>query len=274
MTLRSVQGRPSCSVQESGTIELYFYGELTAHEREAVDQHLPGCRLCRSALEELALIRDALAARPVVAAPPSGDWSQFMARLDSAMEHEAEASAAGNIVPLDSPRPDSAARSFVAYLAMAALLALVTVSVYLASRSRDTMQPSSVRVQAETAPPSSTAPADPNASLAEVSGQHLERSKLVVLGLATKDAHRAGPQDWIYERQLASSLLTDTRLYRMAAEDQGMESLARVMRDLELVLLQASLSEDTEPAALAQIQRLIEKRDLLGRMDVVNTAGL
>ena len=72
-----------------------------------------------------------------------------------------------------------------------------------------------------------------------------------------------------YERQLASTLLSDTRLYRLAAEERGLKSVARVMGDLELVLLQTSMSSNPEPATLQQIQRLIHKRDLVTKMDVV-----
>jgi hypothetical protein len=46
------------------------------------------------------------------------------------------------------------------------------------------------------------------------------------------------------------------------------------MRDLELVLLQASLTDGTDPSALPQLQRLIRRRDLIEKMDVVSTTGL
>jgi hypothetical protein len=107
-----------------------------------------------------------------------------------------------------------------------------------------------------------------------LSEEHFERSKLVVLGLVTKEAQPGAPVDWTYERSLASSLLNDTRIYRLAAEDRGLTALAGVMRDLELVLLQTSFTDDKDPASLPQIQRLIRKRDLLGKMDVVTTTGL
>ena len=97
-----------------------------------------------------------------------------------------------------------------------------------------------------------------------VSGQHFERSKLVVLGLTTKTGRQ---DDWAYERGLASSLLSDTRLYRLAAEERGMQPLADVMGDLELVLLQASMADEPTEASLHQLQRLIQRRDLLTKMD-------
>jgi hypothetical protein len=257
---------PACGVPSSGTIELYFYEELSPAERDGFEQHLATCRPCRDALEELGVIRAALAARPVVSAPPEGDWSRFMSRLDDAIRNRE----VPRVVALQR-QPAQTRYSLAGYLAMAALLALVTLSVLFVTRSRDA---------ATTPPPPATADASPvpsandDRAFAALSGEHFERSKLVVLGLATKDAGSTKSADWMYERQLATSLLSDTRLYRLAAEDRGLQTLAGVMRDLELVLLQTSLTDETDPASLPQIQRLIHKRDLLEKMDVVSTAGL
>jgi hypothetical protein len=262
-----VQGGPpdggGCGVQAGGTIDLYFYGELPAAERELVERHLGACALCRQSLEELAEIRDALAARPVVETPPGGDWSAFMSRLEASID----ATTAARVRPFVPPR---LTRRYAAYLAMAALLAVVTISVLVAARTRRI--PAVTEVADITPPPA--AGESETAALAAISEQHFERSKLVVLGLASKDPAQPSGADWAYERKLASTLLNDTRLYRMAAEEHGMTAVAGVMRDLELVLLQASLSEDTDPATLAQIQRLIRKRDLLEKMNVVATRGL
>jgi hypothetical protein len=251
-----------CAFHASGALELYFYGELTRPEREAFERHLAACRPCVGALEELAVIRAALASRPDVAAPPAGDWSGFMSRLDGAIGGKA---APGSVA---TARPASPRHSVAGYLAMAALLALVTISVVFVMRSRSATPAASPTAVAE--PVSGPTGRDDHA-FAELSEEHFERSKLVVLGLATKDADTTTSSDWMYERQLATSLLSDTRMYRLAAEDRGLETLAGVMRDLELVLLQASLTDETDPASLAQIQRLIHKRDLLEKMDVVGT---
>jgi hypothetical protein len=108
-----------------------------------------------------------------------------------------------------------------------------------------------------------------DAAFAAVSEQHLARSKLVVLKLANGDRG----DDLAYERRLASSLLDDTRLYRLTAEQRGMSSLARVMEDLELVLLQTSMSESLDEDTVTQIQRLIRKRDLVTKMNAVARMG-
>jgi hypothetical protein len=263
-------GAASCAVQKSGQVELYFYGELDPAERAAVDRHRLICGQCRQALDELAVIRDALAARPVVAGPPTGDWSGFMSRLDAAIGRETAAGGAQSGVDPGGSVPGH--RSYVPLLAMAALLALVTMSVLFVARSRSVSpaQDPAARAAAERTP-GDTAAGD-TGSLSAVSQQHLERSKLVLLGLASKDATRTAGNDWTYERELASRLLADTRLYRMAAEDRGLDTLAGVMRDLELVLLQTSMTEGADPSDLSQIQRAISKRDLLQKMDVVRTS--
>ncbi|HJR61502.1 MAG TPA: zf-HC2 domain-containing protein [Vicinamibacterales bacterium] len=261
-----------CTVQDAGTIELYFYGELEGAERARIDDHLRQCRECSGALEELKVIRVALSARPDVSGPPSGDWSVFMQRLDDAVRSDAIARVpvpfkARTIVPR---------RPFVRLLASAALLAIVAISVFFASQAgRRTVETDGTLAPARIAGAVADDDAAPiQAGLAAVGARHFERSKLVVLGLAAKDPGAGESSDWAYERELATSLLNDTRLYRMAAEQRGLTSLAGVMRDLELVLLQTSMAEATDDSALPQIQRLIRKRGLVQKMDVVGTTGL
>jgi hypothetical protein len=265
-----------CDVQASGGIELYFYDELEAGERDEIVRHLKGCRDCRQALEEMTVIRKALDARPAVSAPPSGDWSAFMARLNEAVAREGSVQRGANaaVFPAATPARAPGRQSAVALLMMAALLTLVTISVVFVARSRGAVTGSRVAVDARDAGRADTGdvPAE-STSLSAVSQQHLERSKLVLLGLTSKDVQEASGADWTYERELAGRLLTDTRLYRMAAEDRGLDALAGVMRDLELVLLQTSMTEGADPAALSQIQRAIRKRDLLQKMDVVRTSA-
>lgn len=275
-----------CSIQESGAIELYFYEELDQAEAKRVGDHVHSCPACAEMLRELKMIRAALAARPDVAAPPSGEWSTFMARLDFAIRDK---TGPGQVSTFDSssvaakPRPippplgretrvNRPGRHFAGLLTMAALLALVALSVFVASRAgRSIVAPGP---EPEMAGSVGSSGETLRAGLATVGLRHLERSKLVVLGLATKDVSDSTAADWEYERELAIGLLNDTRLYRLAAEQRGLSSLANVMKDLELVLLQASMAEGTDRRALPQIQRLIQKRGLVHKMDVVATAGL
>lgn len=262
----------TCAIHSAGTIELYFYGELSNAERADLEAHVKHCVVCRQALDDLALIRDALASRPDVAAPPGGDWSGFMTRLNSSVAQLRQADrpqAAGRILFGRWPR------SHVAALAAAAIVTLATASVFLLLRQNAGVLPSSpdaVDVRAPATAPATPPGVQPDVALASLTDAHFERSKVVVLGLATRDSDNLRAE-WSRERELAAALLNDTRLYRMAAEDRGMRTLAGVMRDLELVLLQTSMSEAGDATSIEQLQRLIRRRDLLTKMNVVATSG-
>ena len=285
-----------CPRIESGSVELYFYDELEPVERAAMARHLASCGECRQALDELTTIRAALASRPIVSAPLGEDWTGFMARLKAAVAIDPRESGTHGPVgrrggesrppsPGATARPRrsafdamagrSAVSTVAPYLAMAALLALVTMSVAYVARTGWGRERGSTATPAPVARADVAPAASPEAergtveaAFAALSEQHFERSKLVVLGLTSKDAQHARLEDWEYERQLASSLLSDTRLYRAAAEERGMTSIANVMRDLELVLLQTSLAAHSGPDDLAQIQRLIDRRDLVTKMEL------
>jgi hypothetical protein len=263
----------ACDAIDSSAIELYFYDELDPAERARVRAHLSACEDCRQRLDDLHAIRRALASQARVDAPPAGDWSGFMRRLDTACAVPAIA------------RPASAAtpsrRSLRAALAVAAALIIVTAGVLVTVKSRSAQQPAPATAVQQTTPPIAPAtkpvqaaePA-PARALAELSEQHFERSKLVVLGLAARDPEHTRSQDWQYERDLAGSLLSDTRLYRLAAQDHGLSDIAHVMGDLETVLLEASMTRQPDAAALERVQNLIRKRDLVVKMQVVSSSGI
>ncbi len=251
---------------------LYFYGELEPAERARAAAHVRGCADCRHRLEELQTIREALASRPAVDAPPAGDWSGFMRRLDEAVRPVHAVPPPSGV--LERRRGMWTVRHIAA---LAAMLTLVTMGVLIAVRARSTtvQVQTQAAVEAPMTAPLSAAPAAPDQALRAVSAEHLERSKLVVLGLATRDPHHTTAADWQYERRLAESLLSDTRLYRIAAQDRGVADVARVMRDLETVLLETSLSDSTDKNALERVQRLIARRDLVVTMQVMSgSAGL
>jgi hypothetical protein len=262
-----------CEFADSPEIELYFYGELDAAARARVDAHVRDCASCARRLDDLAIIRRALASRPRVEAPPAGDWSGFMSRLD--LRLEAEASPSRRSLWLPPPGGRSFRLKVEAtkskWLAVAATLALVTVAVLVLMRSPPQVSEAPPPIAVDQPAPTPTKTPDPLLARSE---QHLERSKLVVLGLATRDPDRTTPADWEYERQLAGSLLSDTRLYRRAAEQRGLTDVARVMGDLETVLLEASLGDHSDRDSLERVQTLIRKRDLVVKMQVIGSSGI
>ena len=256
-----------CELTLSPDIEQYFYGELGEVDRTRVEAHLRRCELCRRRLEDLSTIRHALEGRRVIEAPPGGDWSGFTRRLESAVSLESARGrrAAGR----------SARSALYSVAAIAATVTIATLGIVVASRARHA--PPQVQAESAAVPrkvpnaPADTrpAPSAADAALRQVSVEHLERSKLVVLGLATLDPHQTRASDWQYERQLAGALLDDTRLYRQVAQERGMTDVARVMRDLETVLIETSMSDTSDRDALSRVQRLIAKRDLVVKMQLV-----
>jgi hypothetical protein len=266
-----------CELLDTADVEMYFYGELDPAGRARVETHLRGCELCRQRLDDLHEIRRALALRPLVEAPPAGDWSGFMRRLDSAVAREVEP----NLRTFEPTNlRTSEPQNLRTLLALAAVLALATIGVVMALWSRPAPETrlavaaprSPAEARTAKAGEAGSAKAGSDRALREGSAELLERSKLVVLGLATRDP-RARSQDWQYERALAGALLSDTRLYRQAAIQGGASDVARVMRDLETVLLEASMSDRKDPVSLERVQRLIAKRDLVVKMQVMAAAG-
>jgi hypothetical protein len=256
----------SCEYADSPDVELEFYGELEPAQSARLHGHLAHCDACRRRLDDLRTIRDALAGVRAVEGPPGGDWSGFMRRLDSA--------AAGGV------RARLARLPTAGWGAIAASLAIVAVGLLFAARFREATLAPQTHVIADSrgaAGETDAAPGrpvtEPARSLVAQSEEHFERSKLVVLGLATLNPRHTPAAEWAHERELAGSLLPDTRLYRLAAEDRGMTDLARVMGDLETVLLETSMSDDSDPEALDRVQRLIARRDLLVKMHMMDSTG-
>lgn len=263
----------ACAFADAPDIELYFYGELDDADRARVQAHLPGCAVCRQRLDDLDAISRALADRPVVGAPAAGDWSGFMRRLDGAV-----GLAPQRAVVLERRGGVWTARHLIA---IAATLAIVAGAVFMTARIRSHRPPDAVAASITTSAPSpdarsgngETSVATDVKALREVSAEHLERSKLVVLGLANRNPQQTHAADWQFERQLAGSLLPETRLYRLTAQERGVSDVAHVMRDLETVLLEASMTDGRDRQSLERVQRLIARRGLVSKMQIVTASS-
>ncbi len=255
----------ACELFDSADVELFFYDELEPADRTRVAAHLDGCAECRGRLADLHAIRRALAAAPVVEAPPAGDWSGFMRRLD-----EAVGLAAAPRARLERHEAGWRMRQLAV---LAATLAVVAAGVFMAARVQSHRPAGAVAEQPTATPAPADAGLSPAAALREVSAEHLERSKLVVLGLAARDPQHTSAADWQYERRLAGSLLAETRLYRLTAQERGVPDVAHVMRDLETVLLEASMSDGSDRDSLERVQRLIARRGLVSKMQIVATTA-
>jgi hypothetical protein len=250
----------TCRWARRGGVELCYYGELDDRAEAAFRAHLDRCETCRTALAELEAIGRALPRR-VEHAPPHGDWGPFMARLARRMAQE------------DDWRVARRPRAWLATLAASVALAAAGLAAGLGLRAwwaGRTPLVVSRRPPVVVAPDAAAASAAADVTPAALS--HLERTKVVVLGLAAMDAARVRPDDWRAARRRASALLADTAQYRLVAAEQNRRVLADILGDLETVLLEAALGDEADRASVARIQRLVDRRDLLARIDMV-TAG-
>lgn len=258
-----------CIRSSSESVTLYFYDELAPAARAEFDAHLAACADCRAALGELQLIGGLLSDRARPERSPR-EWTAFMRRLDAALDGRVAgrtdvAGSASHVVRTGHGAPS---RQHVKSLAIAATLVLA-VALGLAWQLRHVrVQPTGVQVSTQTSAAKPT-PAKPieDEALRTAATKHFERAKLVLLGLAMKDPASTRPDDWEHERELAASLLPDTRLYRQFAMSAGDTRLSNLLGDLETVLLQTSMTSEADAPELQRLQRMIQRRDLLERMD-------
>ncbi len=238
-----------CLRASGDTPALYFYGELDAQARSDFERHLASCAACAAAVSDLEQVRDALGERGAAATRTDREWTGFMERLDASIQGATQGAQGKR-------KKEKGKRPAVLLLVAATLLVGIALGVLWQQRS-----------PAPGPTPQTAAIESPgDAPLEAAAARHFERAKLVVLGLAMKDAASASAEDWEYERALAASLLPETRLFRLSAADRGDARLARLLGDLETVLLQASMTSDAETPELRRLQRIIRGRDLIVRM--------
>jgi hypothetical protein len=102
-------------------------------------------------------------------------------------------------------------------------------------------------------------------------GDHLERSQMVLAELTNATDHK-GKLDITDERQMASELLDDNRLYRQTARSTGDTAVANVLDDLERVLLEIAHSPtEVSSGQLDDLRQQIESRGLLFKVRVLGT---
>lgn len=99
---------------------------------------------------------------------------------------------------------------------------------------------------------------------------HLERSEMLLLELVnTRDN---GEVDLSVERQLASRLGDESRLYRQAAQQVGKSDVAALLEQLETVLLELSHGPETVSADdLGELRVRLDEGDVLFKVRVLGS---
>jgi hypothetical protein len=191
--------------------------------------HLDGCESCRA---RLAALRNVLAAADDEAIPePSADYEDHVWRHVSWRMHP------------------SKRRSWLFAAAAAALLVIGFIAGQLTPRAVAPNDAGAPRL-AETLPTA-------DERLAFAAEAHLDRSSRVLLEVANGEDLAGGS---------ATELVATNRLYRVMAERAGASDVARLLDELEPILLE--LEHGGDPDAIRQ---RIEERELLFKLRVIRS---
>ncbi len=222
---------------------LYHYGE--ADDQGALETHLAGCAVCRAALGR---VRVALAAvRPEEPPDRGADygarvWERLQPRLDPRRTGWR----------LGAHRLTPRRVLFSGALAASLVLAFLLGHHYPRLGGEGTSGPVRERI------------------LLVAVGDHLERSQVVLLELLNADPK--GPLDVRAEQRSAEDLLSANRLYRLAAVRTGEPGVARVLEELERVLVEvANGPSELGPEETLALRQRIESQGVLFKVRVIGS---
>ena len=225
---------------------LYYYGE--AADPHEVEEQLETSPELRRRYAALCLVLDSVGAEPIPDRSPA---------YGSRIWHR--------IAPtIGEPKPRSWRLQWAwpdRRWALAAVMVLLLVTAFLAGR----MVPDADLEQAASLPGAGRE----RILLMTVAG-HLERSEMLLLELI--NTHENGEIDLSVERQMASELGQESRLYRQAAQQAGKTDVAALLEQLETVLVELSHGPQTVPSAdLGELRVRLDEGDVLFKVRVLGS---
>ena len=227
---------------------LHYYGELAGADERRVADHLGECAECRRELTRLQRTLGAIVESAVTPELPDHFERTVWARLEPNLRRDRRPWFSWVL----SPAP----------LALAAAVVLLVAGSFYAGRI--------------TSPGDGTGPAAASAEQVRERvllidlGEHLDRSQMVLVELASADS--AGSVDMTDERARAEQLLAANRLYRQTAASTGDAALGELLDELERFLVEvASGPEYLSTERLDEFRREIEAKGLLFRVRVVSS---
>lgn len=226
---------------------LHYYGELSSSDERRITAHLADCAQCRHALARLQRVLGTIEESALAPDLPPHFERTVWAQLEPNLRRERRSWVSWML----SPAP----------LALAAAVIVLVVGSFYAGRmtSRDPAAPAAV-----------SADQLRERLLLMNLGEHLDRSQMVLVELASADA--AGLLDIRGERTRAEDLLAANRLYRQAAARTGDLALGDLLDELERFLVEvASGPEHLSTERLDEWQKQIDTKGLLFRVRVVSS---
>ena len=230
-------------------------------EGAAMTDHLRACEDCRAKFARLNVELGAIfAALDTLEVPEPGSdygqrvWQQLEPRLQPLRHGEKSAGErAGWWQALFTPR------RFAAFAGVAALV----VVAFFAGRG----------IGQHNAPVETGGVSMRERVLLLAVGEHLGRSEMMLTELANTEGSKGQARliDISAEQKRADDLLTENRLYRQTALEQGDARIANVLDELERVLL--DVAHSPEEVTGAQLQAIRERMDADGILFKVRVVG-
>jgi hypothetical protein len=240
---------------------LHFYGEgrdRAADEAE-IDAHLRVCPSCQLTWTEL---RETLALVDAAAVPEPGPAFErtMWARVQAALQDEQPATSRWRLSWWLSPA-----------IGVAAVLAILVGTGRL-SWPRNAATSTARVTTGAAAPAIAHASTDQARShervLLTALDSHFQRSEMLLVEVM--NGPDKGGHDLAFERETAGDLLDSSRLYRTVAEQNGDVRLARMLEDMESVLVEIARSSDvTTRKDVAALRARIDDDDLLFKVRAV-----
>jgi hypothetical protein len=228
--------------------ELFAYRDGEMKARDAIAAHLKECGECRTELERMEVVFQALNAMPV---PDPGEeygskvWRQIADRL-----------------------PEKRANWWEVWFAARRLMAVGTATALLA------LAFFAGRI---TGPTKSGDPALDASKVRErvlivAVGEHLGRSEMILMELSNAQPAESGKKliNISTEQKRAEDLVEENRLYRQTALNGGDNAVVSTLNELERVLLDVANSPaEVTPAQFESIQKRIAAQGILLKVRVV-----
>ncbi len=225
-------------------IVLYLYGELSETEQQKLEQHTGGCPSCA---EDLVYTRDVFAEidRAGTTEVPEAAWDKCWGLIASGAQARPKARAGWKIPALRwAP-------------AAAAVVLIFTVGLFI-GRIWPPAQPDAMAEDAVQA-----------AGLPQFTLQdHFDNLKPLLAEYANSPTTEAADDRVLVDRRLIQTLLVQNyMLMRMVAQNDP--QAADLLEDLDLVLREIKNIERGDPEAPGMIRRLIQSRDILFKINVL-----
>jgi hypothetical protein len=214
----------SCGKCQASFLEA-LYNELEPEDRRLVGEHLASCPSCATDFAGLQSTLQLLQQRKRTEPDDAfwnGVWDNFAKRIDlSAAGPAAKTSRSWSF------QPRWALQTAAAIIVIAGGL---WVGRHFISPDTEVLKPGSV------------SPSHSESSLDHRVDQYLERSKLLLLGVANLDPNHQDIDsfDFTPERTVCKELLQETYSLKLALAESGERRQAELLSDLEVILLQIS----------------------------------